>query len=180
MSAHINGTERTGRTKVLTRPTTDTFFYIYYRNLWRICFFRIGSYHLYGTCRTMAGTVATFHSICQRYTVLFNPYGMSDLNSWFLGKTGEMNSTGRTNFRTFSTFGTAISTFVWYFRSNYCRSPTMYIFRIYWPLSWEKHAVYAFFMIQYPGGIFLRLYGAVASYIRCSSTSNVIMTVKSI
>ena len=26
----------------------------------------------------------------------------------------------------------------------------------------------------------LRLYGAVASYIRCSSTSNVIMTVKSI
>lgn len=27
---------------------------------------------------------------------------------------------------------------------------------------------------------FLRLYGAVASYIRCSSTSNVIMTVKSI
>lgn len=47
-------------------------------------------------------------------------------------------------------------------------------------LSWEKHAVYAFFMIQYPGGIFLRLYGAVASYIRCSSTSNVIMTVKSI
>ena len=40
--------------------------------------------------------------------------------------------------------------------------------------------VYAFFMIRYPGGIFLRLYGAVASYIRCSSTSNVIMTVKSI
>ena len=50
MSAHINGTERTGRTKVLTRSTTDTFFYIYYRNLWRICFFRIGSYHLYGNC----------------------------------------------------------------------------------------------------------------------------------
>ena len=66
------------------------------------------------------------------------------------------------------------------FRLNYCRSPTMYIFLIYWPLSWEKHAVYAFFMIRYPGGIFLRLYGAVASYIRCSSTSNVIMTVKSI
>ena len=38
MSCHINGAERTGRTKVLTRPTTDTFFYIYYRNLWRICF----------------------------------------------------------------------------------------------------------------------------------------------
>ncbi len=33
MSCHINGAERTGRTKVLTRPTTDTFFYIYYRNL---------------------------------------------------------------------------------------------------------------------------------------------------
>ena len=28
---------------------------------------------------------------------------------------------------------------------NYCRSPTMYIFLIYWPLSWgRKHAVYAF------------------------------------
>ena len=80
MSCHINGAERTGRTKVLTRPTTDTFFYIYYRNLWRILVFRYTRHHLYGSRRTMACTVATLHTIRQWYAIFLYPHGMPYLN----------------------------------------------------------------------------------------------------
>ena len=116
MSCHINSAERTGRTKVLTRPTTDTFFYIYYRNLWRICFFRIGSYHLYGTCRTMAGTVPTFHLVCDADAILLNPYGMTDLDGRFLGEARQMDGIGRTHLRTLGAFGAAVTAFVGHFR----------------------------------------------------------------
>ena len=121
MSCHINSAERTGRTKVLTRPTTDTFFYIYYRNLWRICFFRIGSYHLYGTCRTMAGTVPAFHLVCDADAILLYPYGVAYLDSRFVSFRYRPDCTCRTHFRTLGTFGTAVAALVGHFRLHQFR-----------------------------------------------------------
>ena len=116
MSFHIDGTERTGRTKILTCPAADTTLHIDYRNLWRICFFRIGSYHLYGTCRTMAGTVPAFHLVCDADAILLNPYGMTDLDGRFLGEARQMDGIGRSHLRTLGAFGAAVTAFVGHFR----------------------------------------------------------------
>lgn len=80
MSFHIDGTEQTGRTKILTCPAADTTLHIDYRNLWRILVFRYTRHHLYGSRRTMACTVATLHTIRQWYAIFLYPHGMPYLN----------------------------------------------------------------------------------------------------
>ena len=65
MPFHIDGTKRTGRTKILACPAADTALHIDYRNLWRILVFRYTRHHLYGSRRAMACTVATLHTIRQ-------------------------------------------------------------------------------------------------------------------
>ena len=116
MAFYINGTERTGRTKVFTCTATDTFFNIdnrYLPGIWIISYRR---YHLDGIHRTMACTVSAIHIIRQHHTVLAYPYGMTDMNSRFVGLRNRTDSTGRAYFRTFRTFRTAISPLVRHFR----------------------------------------------------------------
>ena len=81
MSCHVDSTERTRRTKILTSSAADTLLYVHYRNLWRIRLFRIGRHHLNSSSRTMASTVATLHTIGQWHTILLYPYSVADLNS---------------------------------------------------------------------------------------------------
>ena len=80
MPFYINSTKRTGRTQVLTSTTSDTTLNVHNRNFRRIITFRVGSYHLYSSCRTMTSTISTINTIGQNYTIFFYPYSMPDLD----------------------------------------------------------------------------------------------------
>ena len=79
MTFYIQGTERTGRAKILTRAATDTFLFIYDRNLEGVGVRGVGGNHLDSFRRTMALTVVAGLSVAQRNTVFLNPYGVSYL-----------------------------------------------------------------------------------------------------
>ena len=85
MSFHIDGTERSGRTQILTCTATDTPFGIDDRNLDRARVTAVRGNHQYGSRWAMAGTVATIYAIGQRNTVLFYPYGVTDARGRFFG-----------------------------------------------------------------------------------------------
>ena len=112
MSGHVDGAERTGRAKILTSSATDTFFYIHYRNLWRILIIGVGRHHLNSSRRAMAGTVATLHAIRQWYAVFFYPNSVADLSGGFICRSNRMNGACRTDFRTFGALRAAISALV--------------------------------------------------------------------
>ena len=79
MSFYIQGTERAGRTQILARAATDTFLFIYDRNLEGVGVRGVGGNHLDSFRRTMALTVVAGLSVAQRNTVFLNPYGVSYL-----------------------------------------------------------------------------------------------------
>ena len=112
VSFYINSTERTRGTKVLASTAAYTTFGIDNRYLQRFLVAGILGYHLYGTCRTMASTIATFLSIGIHDAIFCNPYGMTDLNGCFFFLGNRLDGTCWAYFRTFGAFRTTISSFV--------------------------------------------------------------------
>lgn len=121
VSFHIDGTERTCRTEVLTGTAADTPLRVYHRYLRRIGVVRVRSYHLYGSCRTVAGAVTAFHSVGQRHAVLFHPYGMADLDGGLVFHRNGAYRSGRTYLGTLRTLRTAVTAFVGHFRLHQCQ-----------------------------------------------------------
>ena len=120
MPFYINSTKRTGRTQVLTSTTSDTTLNVHNRNFRRIITFRVGSYHLYSSCRTMTSTISTINTIGQNYTIFFYPYSMPDLDRrLFRNRDGTYRSC-RTNFRSFCTFRSTIPSFIRHLRLHQC------------------------------------------------------------
>lgn len=68
----------------------------------------------------MAGTVAAFHPVGKRKAVLLHPHSMAYLYGRLFGLCYLQYGSCRTNFRTFGTFGTAISSFIGGFRLHQC------------------------------------------------------------
>ena len=117
---YINRAERTCRTQVFARSTSDALLGIYRRNLKRLRVRRIGRYHCDGSCRTMAGTVPARLSVGERNATVFHPYGMTDLGGRLLCLVCQMNGIRGAYFRTFRTFGTTIATFVRHYGLHEC------------------------------------------------------------
>ena len=115
MSFHIDGTERTGRTQILTCTATDTPFGIDDRNLDGTRVIAVRGNHQYGSRWAMAGTVTTIHAIGQRNAVLFYPYGVTDARGRFFGNGYRPDSSCGTDFAASGTFRTAIAAFVGHF-----------------------------------------------------------------
>lgn len=113
---HVNRAERTCRTKVLASPATDTPLHIDGRNFERIGIARIRRYHLYGSCRTMAGAVATFHTIGQRHTILFHPYSVAYLRGGFIRCGYRAYRSSWAYFAAFRTLQSAVTALVTHFR----------------------------------------------------------------
>ena len=79
VSLDIDGREGTGRTQVFAGATAYAAGFVDCGNVGRLLVIRVRGYHLDGTDRAMAGTVATLYTVGQRDTVLLNPYGMAHL-----------------------------------------------------------------------------------------------------
>lgn len=119
---YIDCAERTGGAQVLACSATDATFRIDngYLMSFAVCSMAVpvsmpmafAFHHLYGTCRTMTGTIPAFHIIGQYHTVLSHPYGMTDLYRRFLCSGDRMYRTRRTYIGTLRTFRTAITAFI--------------------------------------------------------------------
>jgi hypothetical protein len=109
---HINGTERTCRTKVLACTTSDTAFCIDNRYLQFFLASILNIYHLYGSGGAMTLAIATRLAVAHRNTVLPDPYCMAYLHGGFFLACNGTYGTCRTNVGTLGTFGTTISAFV--------------------------------------------------------------------
>lgn len=112
MSFHVNGAERAGRAKILTSATAYAALRIDYRDFRGIRIIRVGGDHLYGTHRTMTGTIAALDPIGQWDAVLLNPYGMAYLYGRLVSHCNGAYGPGRTDFTAFCTFRTTVATFV--------------------------------------------------------------------
>ena len=118
MPLHIDGREGTRRTDILTGTTADAGRFVDSRHHGRLLVVRIERHHLDGARRTMAGTVATIHLVCQHHTVLLDPNGMTNLDGGFLWFVDELDGSGRTNLRTACTLRTAVTMLVRHLRQH--------------------------------------------------------------
>ena len=110
MTFYIQGAERTGRAQILARAATDTFLFVYDRNLEGVGVRRVGGDHLDSLCRAMALTIVAGLTVAQRNTVFLNPNSVSDLCSRFVGDRERLDSPRRTNLGTLDALRTAITT----------------------------------------------------------------------
>ena len=109
MPFHIDGAEGTGRTEVLASTATDTTLGVDNGYLHRMLVGSITGHHLDGSCRTMAGTIATIHPISQGYAVFPHPNGMTDTGGRFLFTGNGTDGIRRTHIGTAGTLGTTVA-----------------------------------------------------------------------
>ena len=112
VSLNIYGRERSCRTQILACSTTYAARCIYGRNLWRCVILRIRVDHRYGSCRTMACTVATFLAIGDGHTVFLYPYGMAYLYARLVLVFYWLYCSSRAHFATTVALRSAITTLV--------------------------------------------------------------------
>ena len=109
---HINGAERTCRTKVLACTASYTTFGVDNRYLQLLLASILHIYHLYGSGGAMTLAIATCLTVAHRNTVFPDPYSMTYLHGGFFLACNRTYGTCRTNVGTLGTFGTTISAFV--------------------------------------------------------------------
>ena len=94
---HVDGTEWFRRTEILARSASDATAQVDGRELWRSLVVRVCRNHHDGSRRTVAGAVATFHSIGEDDAILLRPHRMTYLNARFIFLLDRFDGTGRTN-----------------------------------------------------------------------------------
>ena len=70
VSFNMDSCKRSCRAEVFTCSAADASLLIYNRNPERVLVIRVLPYQLYGSGRTVAGTVAAAYSICIDYTIV--------------------------------------------------------------------------------------------------------------
>ena len=76
---HVNCAKRSGRAEVLAGTAADAFVLVNGRHLY-LAIWAFIVYHLDGTSGAMTCTVAATDAVGQYDTVVFDPYGMSDMD----------------------------------------------------------------------------------------------------
>ena len=79
MALYVDGAEGVGGAEVLASSATNALCLVDSGDHHRHLIIGIKWFHLNGSSRTVAFAVAAFYSVGNGNTVLFNPYGMSDL-----------------------------------------------------------------------------------------------------
>ena len=121
VSFDVDGRERTRRTNIFAGSTADTSGIVDGRNHWRFLVVLIEWNHLDSTRRTMAGTVAALHLVCQYHAVFLDPYSMTYLDRCLLVLVDRLDSSCRTNLRAAITLRAAIAMLV-----RHCRLHQMH------------------------------------------------------
>ena len=112
MSLHIDRTEWTSRTEVLTGTATDATLHVHHRDSDGGLILWVGRHHQDGSRRTVAGTVATLDVVSHRDAVLLHPYGMTDASGRLVLLADRFDGTSWANLRASGTLWSAITTFI--------------------------------------------------------------------
>ena len=116
VALYIYSRERTRRTKILTRATSDAALGVDHGDFKRVFITRHGRDHGYRTDGTMPRAIAARNTVGQRNAIVFDPHRMADLYRRFFGNGYRQDSTRRTDIRATRTLRTAISAFIRRFR----------------------------------------------------------------
>lgn len=146
VALYVDGTERLCRTEVLACSATDASAHIYGRELESVLIAFVDRHHDDGSRRTVAGTVAAFHSIRKDDAVLLRPDGMANLNSRFVFLFDRLDGTGRTNLAASVALWSAISTLIRQGRLH----------QMHQVCRWTEHIVRAFCHAELAGSAMLR------------------------
>lgn len=112
VALYMDGAERLCRTEVLACSATDASAHIYGWELESVFVVLVDRHHDDGSRRTVAGTVAAFHSIRKDDAVLLRPDGMTNLDCRFVFLSDRFDGTGRTNLAASVALWPAISTLI--------------------------------------------------------------------
>ena len=105
---HINRAERSGRAEVLAGTAADAFVLVYGRHL-HLAVRSFIFYHLDGTCGAVACAVAATHTIGQYDAIIFNPNGMTHMDTSFFLTGNGLDGTSGADLAAAGAFGTAIA-----------------------------------------------------------------------
>ena len=108
ISFHINRAKRSGRAEVFAGTAADAFVLVHGRHL----YFPVWSfivYHLDGTCRAVACAIAATHTIGQYDAIIFNPNGMTHMDTSFFLTGNGLDGTSGADLAASRAFGTAIA-----------------------------------------------------------------------
>ena len=108
ISFHINRAEWSGRAEVLAGAAADAFVFVHGRHLYRSVWTFV-VYHLDGSCRAMAGAVATTDAVGEHYAIVFNPYGMTHMYAGLLFPCDGFDGTGRADLAATRAFGATVA-----------------------------------------------------------------------
>ena len=112
VSFHIDGTEGTGGTEVLTGAAADAALGVDHGNPARIGPRRLGGHHGDGSGGTVTGTVAALLTVGEGDAVLAYPHGMTDLRGGLVSGGDGVNGSCGTDVGTLRTLGTAVAALV--------------------------------------------------------------------
>ena len=105
---NINRAERSGGAEVLAGAAADAFVFVHGRHLHRsVRTFVV--YHLDGSRRAMAGTVAAAHAVGEHYAIVFNPYGMTHMDAGLFLTCDGLDGTSGTDLAATRTFRATIA-----------------------------------------------------------------------
>ena len=112
ITLYINSAERTRRTQVLARTTTDAERIVYGRNKARLGIGWIKRHHSDGLCGAVTLAVAAINIVGYNDTVLLHPYSVTNLNRRLFSNGNRLNRASGTHLRTLVTLGTAVALLV--------------------------------------------------------------------
>ena len=112
VSFNVDGREGTCRTQVLAGATAYAAGLVDGGDVGRRLVVGVGGYHLDGTLRTVACTVAARHTVGERYAVLSYPYGMAYLRGGLHLDGNGLDGAGGTHLRAARTLRAAVAALV--------------------------------------------------------------------
>ena len=118
---HVNGTERSCRTKVLACPAADAPLGVHCRYFHRSRVARNGRHHLDCRCRAMACAIVAGLLVGQIDAIRFYPHGMPDLCRGLFSQRSQVNRIRRAYFGTLGTLRSAIAPFVGHLRLHHAQ-----------------------------------------------------------
>ena len=101
---YINRAKRSGRTEVFAGTTADAFVLVHGRHLMAFIV-----YHLDGTRRAVAGTVAAADAVGEHHAVFLNPYGMTHMDTGLFLTCDGLDGTGGADLAATRAFGATVA-----------------------------------------------------------------------
>ena len=105
---HINCAKRSGRAEVFAGTAADAFVLVHGRYLY-LAVRAFVVHHLNGTCGAVARTVAATHTVGQYDAIIFNPNGMTHMDTSFFLTGNGLDGTSGADLAASRAFGTAIA-----------------------------------------------------------------------